>query len=108
MMTTLEQTIHAIEHGLLKVTRGSKRPANKMELIQRMEHYKVPGFSAAFVYQERLAWAKGFGVMDAGSESPITTETIFQAASISKPVTGMVALHLVEAGLLDLDADAND
>ncbi|MBN1581306.1 MAG: serine hydrolase [Anaerolineae bacterium] len=31
-----------------------------------------------------------------------------QAASISKPVTAMVALHLVEAGLLDLDANAND
>jgi CubicO group peptidase (beta-lactamase class C family) len=73
-----------------------------------MNHNKVPGFSAAFIYQEELAWAKGFGVVEAGSENPVTTETIFQAASISKPVTGMVALHLVEADLLDLDADAND
>jgi CubicO group peptidase (beta-lactamase class C family) len=38
----------------------------------------------------------------------VTEETIFQAASISKPVTAMVALNLVEAGLLDLDADVND
>jgi CubicO group peptidase (beta-lactamase class C family) len=38
----------------------------------------------------------------------VTNETIFQAASISKPFTAMVALHLVETGLLDLDADAND
>jgi CubicO group peptidase (beta-lactamase class C family) len=107
-MTELEQAIQAIEHGLLRVTRSSERPVKKMELIRRMKHYKVPGFSAAFVYQEELAWAKGFGVVEAGSEKPVTNETIFQAASISKPFTAMVALHLVEAGSLDLDADAND
>ena len=107
-MTELEQAIQAIEHGLLKATCSNKHSVKKMELIQRMKHYKVPGFSAAFVYQEALAWAKGFGVVEAGSEKPVTDETIFQAASISKPCTAMVALHLVEAGLLDLDADAND
>lgn len=107
-MTELEQAIQAIEHGLLKVTRRNERPAKRMELIQRMKHYKVPGFSAAFVYQEELAWAKGFGVVEAGSEKTVTNETIFQAASISKPFTAMVALHLVEAGSLDLDADANN
>ena len=107
-MTELEQAIHAIEHGLLKVTRSNKRPAKKMELIQRMKYYKVPGFSATFVHQEEMAWAKGFGVVEAGSEKPVTNETIFQAASISKPFTAMIALHLVEAGSLDLDADANE
>ena len=107
-MTDLEQAIQAIEHGLLKVTRSDKPPAKKMELSRRMTHYKVPGFSVAFVDQEELAWAKGYGVMEAGGEKPVTSETIFQAASISKPVTVMVALHLVEAGLLDLDADVND
>jgi CubicO group peptidase (beta-lactamase class C family) len=79
-----------------------------MKLLDRLVHYKVPGISVAFVYQEELAWAKGFGVVEAGGEKPVTGETIFQAASISKPVTVMVALHLVEAGLLDLDADVND
>ena len=107
-MTELEQAIHAVEHGLLMATRNSERPAKEKELIRRMKYYKVPGFSAALVYQEELAWARGFGLMEAGGEKPVTTETIFQAASISKPVTAMVALHLVEAGLLDLDADAND
>jgi CubicO group peptidase (beta-lactamase class C family) len=107
-MTEFEQAIHAIEHGLLEVTRNGERPVKKMELSQRMKHYKVPGINAAFIYQEELAWAKGFGVMEAGSEKPVTVETIFQAGSISKIVTAMVAVHLVEAGLLDLDADAND
>jgi CubicO group peptidase (beta-lactamase class C family) len=106
-MTELEQAIQAIEHGLVN-PRGEEDPGRRMELSQRMMHYKVPGINIAFVYQEELAWAKGFGVVEAGGEKPVTTETIFQAASISKPITAMVALHLVEAGLLDLDADVND
>jgi len=107
-MSELEQAVQAIEHGLLKVTQSSQRPAKKLELSQRMKYYKVPGFSAAFVYQQELAWAKGFGVLEAGNEKPVTSDSIFQAASISKPVTAMVALHLVESGSLNLDADAND
>ncbi len=107
-MTDLERQIQAIEHGLLNASRSTEHPTKKMELIQRMAYYKVPGISLALIDQEHLAWAKGYGLMEAGSDRPITSETIFQAASISKPVIGMVALHLVEAGLLDLDADAND
>jgi CubicO group peptidase (beta-lactamase class C family) len=107
-MTELEQAIQAIEHGLVNPRGEEDHFGRGMELSQRMTYYKVPGISIAFVYQEELAWAKGFGVVEAGGEKPVTTETIFQAASISKPVTAMVALHLVEAGLLDLDADIND
>ena len=87
-MNELEQAIRAIEHGLLEVARNGEPSTKKMELSQRMKHYKVPGFNAAFIYQEELAWAKGFGVVEAGSEKLVTTETIFQAASISEPVTG--------------------
>jgi hypothetical protein len=100
-MTELEQAIQAIETGLVKVTRSEERPASKMALSQRMTDYNVPGFSVAYVYQEELAWASGYGVLEAGGEKPVTHATIFQAASISKPVTVMVALHLVEAGLRD-------
>ena len=107
-MTNLERAIQAIEHGLLKPKDKKDRPARKLELSKRMAHYKVPGISIALVDQGELAWAKGYGVMEAGKEMEVTTETIFQAASISKPVSAIVALHLVEAGLLDLDADVND
>lgn len=107
-MTEFESAIEAIEHGLLKVTRDEKSSPKKMDLNQRMLDYKVPGVSVAYVYQEELAWAQGYGLVEAGGEKQVTDETIFQAASISKPVTAMIALHLVEAGLLDLDADANN
>lgn len=107
-MTELARVIQAIEHGLLKPTRSEDRPVKKMDLDKRMRSYKVPGFSAAFIDQDELVWTGGYGVMEAGSEKSVTDETIFQAASISKPVTGMVALHLVSNGLLDLDADVNE
>ncbi len=106
-MTDLEQVIETIEHGLLKPKGKSDRPRKRMELSQRMEYYKVPGISIAIVDLGELAWAKGYGMMELGKEREITAETIFQAASISKPVSAMLALHLVEAGLLDLDADVN-
>ena len=107
-MTDLEQIMHTIEHGLLKPKGKTVRPRKPMDLDKRMAYYKVPGISFALVQDGALTWARGYGLVEAGGERPVTPETIFQAASISKPVTAMVALHLVEAGLLDLDADAND
>lgn len=107
-MTDLESAIQAMEQGLLEMKPGEQGPSKKMELRQRMKFYQVPGVSLAFVDQDELAWACGYGVAAAGTDQPVTAETIFQAASISKPVTVMVVLHLVEAGLLDLDAGAND
>ena len=102
-MTELEQIIQAVESGLLKDT-GSQK---KMGLEKRMAYYKVPGVSMAFIDREELVWSKTWGVMEAGSGRSVSSGTIFQAASISKPLTAIVALHLVETGLLDLDADVN-
>jgi CubicO group peptidase (beta-lactamase class C family) len=48
-----------------------------------------------------------YGVLEAGSTKPVTTETRFQAASISKPVTAVAALALVQLGKLSLDEDVN-
>jgi CubicO group peptidase (beta-lactamase class C family) len=98
-LTDLERAIQVLEGGLVTPRRT---------LRQRMASHRVPGFSIALIDRGELAWAKGYGVLEAGGDEAVTTETIFQAASISKPVTAMVACALVEAGLLDLDADVND
>ncbi len=107
-MSDLELAIQAIESGLLTVKTVEGRPVRKKELHQRMAYHRVPGFSIALIDRGALAWAKGYGVLEAGGGEMVINESIFQAASISKPVTAMVALHLVEAGLLDLDADVNE
>ena len=61
----------------------------------------------AVVRNFAIDWAKGYGVADAKSESPVTTDTMFQAASISKPVTAMAFLKMVQDGKAALDEDVN-
>ncbi len=74
---------------------------------ERMKHYGVHGVSIAVIDGFKIAWAKSFGVMDTASKRPVTDSTLFQAASISKPVFAMAMLKLVEEGALKLDADVN-
>ncbi len=107
-MTNIERAVQAIEQGLLTANYIKGLPQERLSLRERMAYYHVPGFSIALIDQEEVAWAKGYGVLEAGGDKPVTDETIFQAASISKPVTAISALNLVEAGLLDLDTDINE
>jgi CubicO group peptidase (beta-lactamase class C family) len=102
-----DQTIQAIEQGLLTVNTIKSLAQERSRLDERMGYFHVPGFSIALIDQDELAWTNAYGLMEAGGRAKVTSETIFQAASISKPVTAMIALNLVEAGLLDLDADVN-
>lgn len=74
---------------------------------ERMKHYGVPGASLAVVKDFKVDWAKGYGFADREAEVPVTPGTLFQAASISKPTTGLAVLKCVEDGLLSLDADVN-
>jgi CubicO group peptidase (beta-lactamase class C family) len=67
----------------------------------------VPGFSAALVRNGKLVWSKGFGVKDAETNAPVTNETVFEAASLSKVVFAYAVLKLVDAGKLDLDVPLN-
>lgn len=80
---------------------------NSEGLLERMAHYKVPGVSIAVVDNNKLEWAKGYGVIRSGSNTSVTKETIFQAASTSKVITTAIVLHLVERGTLGLDDDVN-
>jgi CubicO group peptidase (beta-lactamase class C family) len=79
----------------------------EVTLAQMMTIYKEPGFSVAMIDHNRIAWAKGFGVTAAGDSTPVTPHTLFQAASISKPVTAVGVLWLVQHGKLSLDEDVN-
>lgn len=74
---------------------------------ERMEHYGVPGVSIAVINEGAIAWVKTYGIMGKESKAPVTENTLFQAASISKPVSAYGALKLVEQGKIDLDKDIN-
>ncbi len=76
-------------------------------VVERMEALGVPGVSVAFFEGGEVVWTRAYGLADVGAGTPVTPETRFQAASISKPVAATAVLDLVEEGRLDLDADVN-
>jgi CubicO group peptidase (beta-lactamase class C family) len=72
-----------------------------------MKAYNFPGMSIAVIEKCKIVEAKGYGVIEVGSNTPVTTHTLYQAGSISKPVAATGALRLVEQGKLSLDEDVN-
>jgi CubicO group peptidase (beta-lactamase class C family) len=74
---------------------------------ERMRHHKVPAVSVAVFNNFKVEWARAYGLKDAATGERATTETLFQAGSISKPVAAMVALRKVQDGKLALDEDIN-
>ena len=76
-------------------------------LTQVMKRYQVPGVSLAVIHEYSVAWSAAYGVLQAGQAAPARPDTLFQACSISKAVTAVAVLRLVQAGTLDLDTDVN-
>ena len=103
-MTTRE----IIENTLLPAVQIEGQPLTGMNLHDRMAYYRVPGISIAVVNNGHIEWSQGYGLVEAGAGKPITPQTLFQAASISKPVSALAAMALVQAGLLELDRDVNE
>jgi CubicO group peptidase (beta-lactamase class C family) len=72
-----------------------------------MAQSHLPGISIAVIDNDQIAWARGFGVKQAGTTDLVTTSTLFQAQSISKAVTATATLVLVNSGRLSLDQSPN-
>ncbi len=70
---------------------------------RQLQKYDVPGLSIALVDGSRLVWAKGYGYADAERAIPADAETVYQVGSVSKILTAVAALGLVERGRIDLD-----
>ncbi|MFP5287703.1 MAG: serine hydrolase, partial [Thermoanaerobaculia bacterium] len=105
--TDLPSRIRRVETGLLPAVTLRGEPRVAWALADRMQHYDTPGVSIAVIDGGKLAWARGYGVLQAGGTAPVTTDTLFEAASISKPITAVAAMRLVENGRLALDEDVN-
>ncbi|WP_440135476.1 serine hydrolase [Chitinophaga sancti] len=76
-------------------------------IAERMTHYKIPGLSIAVIQNHRLIWAKGYGYANDSLKTPVTTQTLFQAASVSKSLNGVGVLKLAQDKKLDLYKDIN-
>jgi len=89
-------------------TDPGNNPLAAMTIQELMDHFNVPGVSIAVIRDFKIHWAKGYGVADVETGAPVDTETMFQAASISKPVAAMGSLKAVQDGLFGLDDDINN
>jgi CubicO group peptidase (beta-lactamase class C family) len=101
------ERIARVENRILPPVRVRGREYAPATIEERMAALGVPGVSIAVIRGGKIAWARAYGVTEAGGSTPVTPETLFQAASMSKPVAAMAALSLVEEGRLSLDEDVN-
>lgn len=76
-------------------------------IIDRMKKYGIHGVSIAIVSNGKISWAKGYGIGNFDTLNKIDSNTLFQAASITKPITALAVLKLYEEGKIDLDQDIN-
>jgi len=84
--------------------KGASDAARLEPIITRlMKDGDVPGLSIALVRDGELVWHQGFGVKNAKTKEPVNETTVFEAASLSKPVFAYAVLKLVDEGKLDLD-----
>lgn len=94
--------------GLQPVVHIENRPPELMNLRERMALHKVPGVSIAVMQNDEIVLTHSEGVRDTHSNEPVNAETVFQAASISKPAFATILMRYRERHDLDLEADIND
>ena len=87
--------------GMWGWTRGGQT------LAERMQHYHATAVSIAVINDFKIDWARGFGVTAPGSKTEVTDKTLFQAGSISKVLTAIGVLRLVDNHTLSLEDEVN-
>ncbi|MFL6290755.1 MAG: serine hydrolase domain-containing protein [Thermoanaerobaculia bacterium] len=74
------------------------------ELPRLIQAGEIPGASMAVIRDGQVVWTGAAGVIAAGSTTPVRTDTVFRAASLTKPVFAYIVLRLADRGVIDLDA----
>lgn len=103
----IQSEISVIENGLIKNIQIKGDSAQRFNIQERMDYYKVPGVSIAVVENGKIKWAKGYGYANTETGTKVDINTLFQAGSISKPLAALSALKLIENESLELNKDVN-
>jgi CubicO group peptidase (beta-lactamase class C family) len=108
MLLSVEQRIERVINNLLPIAALEGKFDSPKTLKEQLVSYHTPGISIAVINDFEVEWARGFGVCESGATREIRQDTLFQAASISKPVFALAVMRLVQEGRLSLDEDVNN
>jgi CubicO group peptidase (beta-lactamase class C family) len=100
-------SVSAIEQETmpLKIDADKKVLIAELEKVipELMKKAGVPGLSIAVIRDGEILWSGAFGIKSTKTGEPVTEDTIFEAASLTKPFFAYLAMMMVEEGELDLD-----
>jgi CubicO group peptidase (beta-lactamase class C family) len=91
------------DEGVLRSTGPVDAEALDRVLKAYLDYYKVPGMSIAVIKDSKVVYHRGLGVRNTLTREPVTDDTVFEAASMTKPVCAYLVLRLVDRGVLKLD-----
>ena len=106
--TSLDERIARIENGIQNRVQIQGLDNPRFNIEDRMRELGIPGVSIAVINNGVIEWAKGYGMADSSENREVTTETLFLAGSISKPVATFRTHQLVEQGIIHLDSNVNN
>jgi CubicO group peptidase (beta-lactamase class C family) len=101
----VQQRIEQVEQNLAGWVQT--QDGAKWTLQERMAKYHLNGLSIAVIHNYKIEWAKAYGWADSAEQRPVTVQTLFQAASISKSLNGVGLMKLVQDKKIDLYTDVN-
>lgn len=104
---SLGNRIQEFEQGIVYKSQFKNRECKKDSILEGMKKYRTSALSVAVVKDYKLEFIKAYGAKKRDGIEGIDENTLFQAASISKPVFAVAVMRLVERGILDLDEDVN-
>jgi CubicO group peptidase (beta-lactamase class C family) len=106
----IHQPVHGQETGK-QVTAGQVSQAVReiqMLCANKIEQDSVPGLAIAVVFQDQVLYTAGFGVRDVNTREPVSADTVFQLASLSKPIGSTLVAELVGQGKISWDSKISD
>ena len=105
LLLTISLNAQTVARALHPITTPDKVAVTRLEqMIPRlMSEAEIPGLSIALIRDSKMVWSHGFGVANSETKQPVNASTVFEAASLTKPVFAYAVLKLVDSGKLDLD-----
>src|SRR5688500_14016344 len=105
LLLTIALNAHTVAQRLHpRVTPDNAAVTRLEQMIPHlMTEADIPGLSVALIRDSKIIWTHGFGVTNSETKAPVNASTVFEAASLTKPVFAYAVLRLVDSGKLDLD-----